>query len=361
MAHTDIMLPMVIKPEAWPATDRALWQEGLVEEDDLVAPRYAATLSATTIRNAARGYGRFLAVLAGAGALDPMLPPAQRTTPAAVQTFLNAMKTAGNSNNTICQRMWELRTALQIMVPKIDWSWITAPDGNDIRALLPRRRNVKHAIHGTEMVRWAFDLVDSAARLNNPVRRAVRHRNGLLIGILATSAPRLRSVAALRLGLQVVRDGASWRIILREEDIKTHRHHEYGLAPELVPVVDAWLDVHRPVLLRGGSHDWFWVGEKGHRLRERGIERIIRRSSQARFGRTFGPHDFRHSVATTSALCARKRPGLGAAVIGITPAVERDSYDRSRAIDIADGYHAALRAEREAARRRGGKTGSKPE
>jgi hypothetical protein len=54
--------------------------------------------------------------------------------------------------------------------------------------------------------------------------------------------------------------------------------------------------------------------------------------SKARFGVTFGPHRFRHAIATTAPLRDPTTPGLGASVMGISVAVNEAHYNRANQV-----------------------------
>src|SRR5690349_10118846 len=84
---------------AWPEIDQRLWRAGL-EASDALDPVYAESLSPVTLANARKGYGRWLAILAGAGELDPAVSPAARVTRARTKLFLRALHNSGNSNNS---------------------------------------------------------------------------------------------------------------------------------------------------------------------------------------------------------------------------------------------------------------------
>lgn len=91
------------------------------------------------------------------------------------------------------------------MCPGADFQWITAPDGADVRRLFASEGRPIRIYHPQMLYGWGLQLMERALQIRNPINRAVRYRNGLLIAVLATRAPRLRSLAAIRIGVQVVR------------------------------------------------------------------------------------------------------------------------------------------------------------
>ncbi|MCW3476284.1 hypothetical protein [Limobrevibacterium gyesilva] len=228
---------LVLRPEAWPEIDRRLWQAGLDPGDGLDGPAYAAGLKPITLRNAARGYGRWLAVLAALGELDPSADPAGRVTRQRAGAYLRALRVAGNSNNTIIARFMELRMALRVMRPEADaaFAWLTAPGGRSLASRLPVDRRPIEAIDARVLAGWGRQLMDDAVSLADPRRRGMQFRNGLLIMLLALRAPRLRSIAALRLGRQVLCQGGGARIALEVAGVKNERRLEYGVPADALP------------------------------------------------------------------------------------------------------------------------------
>ena len=61
-------------------------------------------------------------------------------------------------------------------------------------------------------------------------------------------------------------------------------------------------------------------------VRLRAIERMIRHGSQARFGKTIGPHRVRHSPATSCLNNDPSNPTKDAAVLTNFPAVAEPHY-----------------------------------
>lgn len=319
----------------WPSADRELWQNGLEAGDILTGEAYAAGLRSATIRNSARGYGRWLAVLVQVDRLALSLCPVDRVTPARVRAFLAALQCEGNTNNTIKARFWELRSALRILHPDRDFSWLNKPGGQSLSMLLPTVRKAVRIIDSRELARWGEDLMDEALSRGSTNRRTETYRNGLLVAILSNRAPRQLSLASLRLGHSVALHGACYRLTFHAADTKADKRLAYPLRPSLTPRIDHYLEVERPRLLGRHSHDWFWVNRNGDRLAETGIEGVIRRGSKARFGFSFGTHCFRHALATTNMVLNPTHPGVVAAVLGNSPIVVERNYDHGKQIEAA--------------------------
>jgi hypothetical protein len=131
--------------------------------------------------------------------------PTKLIVPPLIRHLVTELETAGNCGNTIAARLWGLRTALGIMCPEGDFRWITSPDGHDVRSVFLSERRPIRIYHPLLLYRWGIQLMEQALQMNNPIIRAIKYRNGLLIAVLAARAPRLRSLAAIRIGIQLVR------------------------------------------------------------------------------------------------------------------------------------------------------------
>jgi hypothetical protein len=71
--------------------------------------------------------------------------------------------------------------AARIMCPGVDFGWLTSPDGTDVRSLFRSAPSPVKIYHPRLLYDWGLALMDEALSLPNPLRRAVRYRNGLAI------------------------------------------------------------------------------------------------------------------------------------------------------------------------------------
>lgn len=335
---------LIIPFNRFPASHQTLWKKGMTERDRYGSLRYGVTLSPYTERGARSGWGRFLATCSEE---ERSTEPVDLVAPETVRRFVNQMEQSGNRSNTVANRICQVRVALRIMRPEADFSWLTSPDGNNVRSLFQSDRRPIKIYHSLMMYRWGLQLMDQALRIDRPKRRAVQYRNGLMIAILAARAPRLRSIAAPRLGIQIIRHDDRFRFVFGKQDLKWSRaSQEYKLPSGLTCRIEHYLTIERPILLAGSDHDWLWVGLGGARLRERGIESTIRRQSWKRFGETFGPHRFRHGAGTIAPMADPKHPAAVAAMLGHSKAVSEKAYNMGRQLEVCRKYQANFRLER---------------
>ncbi len=333
--------------EDWPTVDRELWACSLRGGDDLDDPACGASLSTGTLSKIIAGYGRWLGFLAYQRELDSEISPAARVTLVRVREYVRLMRAMGNRDHTVVGRMLDLRTALRIMMPEVDLGWLTAPGGISLRSRLPMAKRPIEVPHSRVLFQWGLEMMETAMRTSAPVRRSILYRDGLLIAILAARAPRLRSITALRVGRHIIRQDGRFRMLLDPEDVKTKRPIEADLPASLTPYLERYLSVERTKLLAGQQHDWLWVNWDGNRLDRRGIDKRIRWWSAKRFGTAFGPHRFRHAIGTTAPIEDPLNPGVAAAIMGISPGILEEHYNRADHVAAARRFHATLQDERQ--------------
>ncbi|MXP66075.1 hypothetical protein E0493_22275 [Roseomonas sp. M0104] len=333
----------------WPAGHRQAWAAALTgRRRRSRAPSPAPGWAPATLQKTAEGYGRWLGFLRWHGLLDEAASPAALAAPETVGRYFDELQALGNADHTVIGRLQELEDALRVLEPAGDHRWIRRPEGSPVRALLPMRPRDHTVRHSAELLRWGLALMQEALTLTGPRRRQVQLRDGLLIAVLASRAYRLRSVVALRLGQHLHREGDRWRVTLAAEDMKNRRPDDCLLPACLTPWIERYLVQERMELLAGEPSDALWVNWGGRPLGTRGLEKRIRWRSNQRFGaaEVFGPHRFRHALATSIALDLPEDPHAGPTMLTISQAVSRKHYDRSKGLGAARRYHAGLSRER---------------
>jgi hypothetical protein len=349
---------MVLPVEDWPTKDYALWMAGIAPQTAIRCRRlHAATLCSTSIEHARKGYGRFLSVLAAHGQLNLDAAPADRATFETVALFFDTLVDAGNVPNSIKARLFHLRMALRIMVPGQDFDWLTRPDDCALDTLLPfEPKDDKFTPSAVALFRWGLRLMqapepDAWPELDHDRMEICRtFRNGLIIALLACRAPRLGSLAGMRLEKNLyLHNGECW-VCLESEIVKNKRQVEYSLPPELTPYITRYLAEIRPQLLDPTKSDAVWGNGDGGEFTYRAIGTMIFRQSGREFGQSFGPHRFRDALATTLAEADHQNPGLAAVVLGISERVVTVHYRQARQGNAARKLQMNLVEERERTR-----------
>lgn len=319
----DLVLPFA----QWPAADRAAWEQGCTPGDPFDDPRPGATLRERSLHKYRQGYGAWLAFLRREDRCNPDDPPLARVTPALLRHYFQALRARGSADYTIIGRFQELAMALRIMVPGADVGWIQKPAGTSVYAALPKTRKAKPAPDSDVLFSWAIEMMDTARTAGLNYNTAADYRDGLLIAMLAARGRRRRSMAALTHGQEITRRDDRYRIELAPHQVKTNRADRFDLPEMLSPYIHHYLMVVRPRLLRGNTLDAFWITRHGTVMGEQNITNQIVRRTRRRFGQGFGPHRFRHAIATMLALRVSDDPRLAADLLGITLPVIEQHYN----------------------------------
>jgi integrase len=311
-----------------------------------------------SIKAARQSYGRLLNILAQAGPIDAEIGPAERVTYEAVAFFFDRLRAAGNCDNTIKARMFHLRTALHLMAPKANFDWITRPGDVSLDAILKQEQRDDLFVPDAKLLfEWGVSMMTENPLPNGAVERLEtcrRYRNGLIIALLACRAPRLGSLAQMRLGKNLYKLNGEYWARLQSMIVKNKRELLYSLPKKLTPYIDRYLAEIRPQLLDPVATDAVWGNGDGGAFTYRSIQTMIVRQTRAEVGKKFreefGPHRFRHAFASALAEADPANPGLAAVILGITEGVVAEHYRVARQADAARKFQADLREERERTR-----------
>jgi site-specific recombinase XerC len=321
----------------WPEQDRAIWVCNCAPGDPYDQPwcHYGGSLRPDSLHKTCKGYGRWLCFLDSRDWLDPLEPPLARVTRRRLRAYFHALRRAGNADYTIIGRFCELTMAMKILAPGADVSWIRRPDGPSIYAILPKRKRALLVPDSKVMFDWAVDMMDDAAS-------PVAFRDGLLLALLAARGRRLRSMTLIRVGEELILRSERYRIELKPWQVKTNKRDHFNLPEVLAPYVRHYLAIARPALLQGQSHDAVWITHYGKPWTAAGIQLRVWKLTRKRFGQGFGPHRFRHALATTATLRLPSHPGLAAGMMGISAQVVNEHYDRASQVEATIQVDAAL-------------------
>lgn len=331
MAQNTPTLPLCWPVTLWPERDRMLWQQAFDNVDPFSAmPSNALPLRADTLIGIRKGYGRWLAFLGARGVLDAATEPQARLTAPLLRAYFRELQARGNADATIVGRFTQLAMAIRILAPAYDASWIRKLDGISVFARLDRHQRPLRVPSMEALFAWGIDMMAVAKSDLATQSNRLAFRDGLLIAILACRARRRRSMASLRLGHEIFRRADRYRVELSPHQVKTARRDWFDLPEHLTPWIDIYVDTVRPALLAGQLCDAFWLTQHGRPLSEKSMSERIALLSRRRFGHRFGPHRFRHAIATGLAEHDPDTPGLAAGVLGISPKVVAEHYNRAQ-------------------------------
>jgi integrase/recombinase XerD len=341
----------------WPARDRALWQKGVERKGLFEGGGAGANWSEGSRFKTARGYGYFLAWLATHGLCDPNLGPADRVTRERVAAYVAEISPTRAPYTVLC-RVEELYDAMRVIAREANWDWLLERYRTLSARVRPMRDKFSRLKSIDELVALGERLMEESeaeAGLSR-MRRAVRFRDGLMIGLLAYRPVRQKNFTSMRLGRHLTRVGGRWQILFAADETKTRVPYEATFPRALAPRLEHYLDFHRPVLMHGKGADnradaspinprldAVWVSEVGTQLEQHALACRIVKHTRSEFGRSISPHMFRDAAATSIAVDNPKHIGDASLVLGHTGhTTTQKHYNHARSLEASRRLTAAL-------------------
>jgi integrase/recombinase XerD len=354
----------------WPGRDRALWEKGVEARGLFESADAGAGWSEGSRYKTAGGYNFWLSWLAAENLLDPYLGPADRVTRERAAAYIAELQ-ADRAPYTVLCRVQELYDALRVLSPETNWDWLAQlyrtlrAQVRPVRDKVSRLKPVDElAALGERLIGEAETAPEWSAR-----RRAVLFRDGLIIALLAYRPVRLRNLAMMLLGRHLMKVSGCWQILFAGDETKSHIPYEAMVPSALAPRLETYLEVHRPVLMRGeradgradappinAGLDAVWVSEVGTQLEASALGRRIVDHTRDAFGRSVSPHMFRDCAATSIAIDNPKHIGDASLVLGHAGhTMTEKHYNHARSLEASRRHAEGLARLRKTLN--GGRTG----
>jgi integrase/recombinase XerD len=353
-----------IRIVAWPEPDRLAWEAGTRRAELFEQKGAGANWALRSRIKTARGYGRWLHWLGQNSLLNPTLMPGARVTRPLIADYVGTLSASCAPYTVVC-RLQELYDALRLLAPDMDSRWL-AEVWRRLRRLAEPARNKRARL------RPARDLVDLGRRMMKSAeqangwsrrRRAVQYRDGLMIAVGAYRPLRPANFASIILDVHLVQQRGGWWVKFPGSEMKARGPYEVAFPRALVPELERYLTVHRPVLLAGESGqlspstDALWVSEVGTMLESGALATRIRKHTKEAFGASLPPHWFRDAAATSIAV---EDPGHvcdAHHVLGNSLATTQKYYNQADSLKASRRYQAMLEALRSSLKSRRRRTG----
>ena len=344
-----------LKLADWPAQDQLAWAIATREDDLLDEPGLLTHLKPISLAKLESAYGRWLWHLTVGAPAGLACPPVARVTRESVAGYIAALSSR-NAPVTVAHRILDLEQVVRAFAPSGDWRWLRKL----VNRLFPRARPVRdkrarlrppHEVFeaGLGLMRQAETGTFTSAE-----KRALAFRDGLLLALLATRAPRVGNVAMMEIQRHLERSGEVWILRFDGAEMKNGAPFEVPLPRELTGPLERYLQHWRPVLLDGHPQtSRVWVSAFGQPLCGDEIHYIVTRRTGKLFGAGMNPHLLRASLMTEIAIRDPEHVGMASTLLSHrAPMDSSKPYNLARQHEALRQWQQHVRKLRRAARRR---------
>jgi integrase len=289
-----------IRYEDWPEADRGRWETAFTPgADPFDDDGAAAHLAERTRQQVQYAYGKFLFFLSLQHQALLRRLPEERVNRRIVEEFVK-WQPASCGGVTLSNYIFHLGIALHYLCPGNDWSWLSAI-GKRIAACVTPKRQKHHLVTSDLLYRLGIELMDCALRSGKPTTSwhvQTAYRDGLIISLLALVPLRRRTLAALRIGKNLLKFQGVWLLDISADDVKTKQPLEFPLSPELSQRINIYVDQIRSQTAGAKAHDYLWASSRGRPMGGQIIYNSIRRRTRNALGFPINLHRFRRAAAT---------------------------------------------------------------
>jgi integrase len=266
--------------------------------------------------------------------------------PERVDAFITEMQQRVSSvtvHGSICR----LRRVAKFIAPDRDFTWLLEI-AKDLALVARPRSKFDRLVLSEVLVEAGLTLMHEAEhvpKMTN-LRRAAQYRNGLMVAMLAVCPIRRKNFAALEIGRSFVEINGTWWVALSASETKERRADERPFPAFLTPVINRYLEIHRPALARSGTApSALWLSAlDGTLITAKQLARAIRTTTLSTVGVAVSPHLFRTSAASTAASRAGENPHLASALLHHAhPSVTNDHYNRATSMSAAEHFGRIIR------------------
>ena len=344
MTPTDPFKARYLPIETWPRLCQIQWYEAFADADLFDTPKPALSWSKATIRKTWTGFGSFMSWTIFEGLFDPDAGVTDLVTDEHMMLYIKALQTAGYAPLTLFCRIQEVYDAARIMDPAQNWAWLRTASRRVRKRARPIRNKRLKLQPAQALEQLAHDLMDEAQSSKDLsfYQRALRFRDGLIIGVLIRRPLRLKNFASLTLGQNLILHHQSATMTFQRDEMKGKRPFEVHFPSVYFEALKIYIALYRPYLLslhpREGKilTDALWVSNEGQQLADLSLRNAIKRRTKIAFGIDMTPHLFRDASVTTLVRHAPASARLTRTILGHTSIdVTNKHYNQSRMIETS--------------------------
>jgi integrase len=342
-----------LREEEWPPPDRLALRRSLQDDDLLQDAGALAGLRPRSIACYCSCYGRWLRDLTvwDPGALTEA--PCARITPGRVGAYVARLQQT-DAPLTVVDRLQGLKRMAQAFDPAGDWRWL----GKRVNKLAARARPVRDKRSRLrppdEVFQAALWLCRQAEEgslgFTSLKKRALAHRDGLLLAVLASRAPRVSNLAMIEIGRHLRLAGGVWTLCFAGSEMKNGIPLTLALPEELTEPIRRHLDHWRPILLDGRRSDRLWVSTHKRPLDAKSVHEVVTVCTRRLLGVAMFPHLMRSALMTETAIRDPQHVGIASPILGHrSPRTKDKYYNLARQHEAVRDFQAlALRLRRSA-------------
>jgi integrase len=248
---------------------------------------------------------------------------------------------------TVHVSICRLRRAAHYMAPDCNLAWL-AEIGKDLAFEVRPRPKFHRLVTCEVLVEAGLTLIQEAEASANlsELAQASHVRNGLMVVLLALCPVRLKNFTALEIGRNFQKIRSKWWILLTASETKENRADERPVDELITPIIDRYLDQHRPVLARTDKPPpALWLSSRsGKPMKGGSVRDLISSTTLATVGVDVSPHLFRTCAASTAAILGGENPHLGSALLHHTNSrVTNIHYNRAGSLSAAESFRQIVR------------------
>jgi hypothetical protein len=242
--------------DLWPVVHQQAWNTALEKGDVLRDGGAASHWRASTARTVSRSYGHLLVWSAEHGLLAGQTGPGDLVTPSNLVAYATEMARKVSAS-TVASRIGHIHMAVQVMVPAGDWAWLRDLWLKLKRKAKPARNKCARLVEATDLLACGIQAMEEADKGQNLCLfdRAKLFRDGLMVALLAARPFRLANLTQIEIGRHLVRCGEGYDLLFEAEETKTERPIEAPFPVELIPYLEKYLHIYRPVFWRNPKRD----------------------------------------------------------------------------------------------------------
>jgi integrase len=285
----------------WPKGDQRAWTLAVTPADHFDDQGRGAHLAPSTKRVLQVSYSEYLKFIAEQHPTLLRKRPSDRVNPPLLEAFAKWLGRSRGQRGIVVS-LHHLRLALRLFEPRLDLRWLLTITQRLARSAPPpaRKRNL---VTSERLYQLGFTLMDraekqTASQANVSDGSVLLYRDGLIIALLAEIPLRRRTLTALSIGENLIREDNYWRLQIAAKDTKTKRSLEFRLSQKLSSRIDHYVSQFRPCIRDASRHGYIWASAKGDGLSANAIYALVCSRTEQELGVRMNPHLFRHASAS---------------------------------------------------------------